>query len=129
MWLLVNLILYNSNGQPIVLPRTRELTVGSSQVYKEIVTADGTRKRYVIGYRPEVVATWDYFPADLLAEVTAIARSCSFFTMDYPGEDGNDNSGLFSVEASSVGVFAYRDGKPIWRGLTLTFSAQTTGRT
>ena len=122
------LIIYNSDNVAIELPRTRQLTVGSAQVYKEITTADGTRKRYVIGHRPEVVATWDYFPADLLNTVSQLARSCSFYTVRYPDTDGTDKSGLFSVNASNVGVFMYRNGKPVFHGLTLTFTAQRTER-
>lgn len=128
MWHLDKLIIYNSNNTAIELPRTREITYADHQVFKEITTADGSRKRYVIGSRPEVIATWDYFPAELLTQVSNLARSCAFYQLDYPGIDGTDKTGLFSVATSTVGVFMYRNGRPVWHGLTLTFTAQNVER-
>lgn len=116
-------IYVKDESEYIELPKA-DLTVGGEMVYTEVQMAAGNLVHYVQGYRQNITATWDYFPADLLASVTGLIRSGGWFRVDYPDIDGADKSGYFHISPSSMGVFTYQDGKPFWRGLTLTMVAR-----
>lgn len=116
--------IYNKAEDSIIELPLADLTLGGENVKKEVQMAAGNVVQYVQGFRPNISAYWDYFPADLLAQVTQLIRLGGWFRVDYPDIDGNDKSGYFSVTASSMGLFTYQDGKPFWRGLTLTFSSR-----
>lgn len=105
----------------ITLPRDHSLVNGGEVVAKEVQMAAGNIVTYVQGYRPSLSVTFDYFPADLLTQLTSLIRQGGWFKVDYPDLDGADKSGYFKITPSQMGVFAYRNGSPVWRGLTLTF--------
>lgn len=120
-----NIIIYNKDESTgIELPITRNLSIGGQSVDKEITMAAGNRVKYIIGYRATITAKWDYFPQDVLTELHALIRQGGWFKVRYPDLDGADNEGYFSVSQSSMGVFTYQNNTPMWRGLTLTFTAR-----
>lgn len=110
-------------SQTYELPKA-ELTIGGDAVGTEIQMAAGNLVRYIQGYRKVIRATWDYFPADLLAQVTGVIRSGGWYRLDYPDIDGTDKSGYFKIEPTEMGVFTYLDGAPVWHSLTLAFTAR-----
>lgn len=110
------------------LPKVRAITVGGENVKKEIQMAAGNLVQYIQGFRPAITAEFDYFPADLLAQVTALIRQGGWFLVEYPDQDGQDKTGYFSITPSAMGVFRYREGKPIWHGLTLNFISRDVER-
>lgn len=107
-------------GTAYELPKA-DLKMGGTNVSTEIQMAAGNLVEYVQGFRPTITATWDYFPAELLAQITGLIRRGGWFRVDYPDLDGADKTGYFKVTASEMGVYAYIDGMPYWHGLTLTF--------
>lgn len=117
-----NIIIYSKDEtEAYTLPSVRDVKNGGENVCKEIQMAAGNFVQYIQGYRPGFSATWDYFPADLLADLTGLLRRGGYFKVDYPDLDGADKSGYFKITQSQMGVFRYKDGVPIWHGLTLTF--------
>lgn len=110
-------------GEYIELPKA-DLTVGGEMVYTEVQMAAGNLVQYVQGYRQKITATWDYFPADLLAQLMTQLRSGGWFKVEFPDLDGTDHSGYFRIQPSTMGVFTYDNGKPFWQGLTLSLVAR-----
>ena len=84
----------------------------------------GRKVQYMQGFRPSFTAEWDWFPNDLLAQLTALLRQGGFFKVNYPDQDGTEKSGKFSISYPSTGIFKFKDGKPMWYGVSLTFTAQ-----
>lgn len=116
--------IYNAQNQAIELPRTKKISMGGALVATEVEMVSGRRVQCVQGFRPSFTAEWDWFPNDLLAQLTALLRQGGFFKVDYPDQDGNDKSGKFSISYPSTGIFKFKDGKPMWYGVSLTFTAQ-----
>lgn len=108
----------------IELPKTRAITSGGEIVKKEVQMAAGNIVQYVQGFRHVLTAEYDYFPADLLAQLISLLRQGGWFLVEYFDIDGTDKSGYFSVTTSAMGVFKYRNGQAMWHGLTLTFTAR-----
>lgn len=113
------------NGRSVlVLPRTRKITLGGEVVATEVEMVSGRRVQYVKGYRQSFTAEWEWFPNDLLAQLTALLRKGGFWRVEYPDQDGEDKSGMFSVSYPQTAIFKFKDGKPMWYGVSLTFAAQ-----
>lgn len=110
------------------LPKVRAITVGGENVKKEIQMAAGNIVQYVQGFRPSITAEFDYFPAALLSQVISLIRQGGWFLVEYPDPSGQDKSGYFSITPSAMGVFCYRNGNPMWHGLTLTFVSREVER-
>lgn len=108
----------------LILPRTRKVSAGGEVAANEIEMADGSLVSYIKGFRHQMTYEWDWFPADLLAELTEILRQGGYFLVDYPDLDGSDKSGLFKIAMSNMGIFKFKNNIPMWRGLTLTLTAQ-----
>lgn len=115
--------IYTADGF-LLLPKTRDLEVGGEVVSKEVTMAGGRRVMYVQGYREEIKAKWDWFPADQLAELTKLLRQGGFFKVAYPDQRGNECEGYFSITYPATEVFKFKDGKPMWHGVSLTLKAQ-----
>lgn len=113
-----------SGGTVLTMPRTRNIEMGGEIVAKTVTMASGRNVQYIQGFRPSFTAEWDWFPNDLLAELVQMLRGGGFFYVEYPDQDGNDHSGMFSISYPNTKVFRYVDGVPMWRGVSLTFTAQ-----
>lgn len=117
-----NIKIYTKDeSQAYILPKVRDIQNGGEIVTKEVQMAAGNLVHYVQGYRPAFTANFDYFPADLLASVTGLLRQGGWFLVEYPDTDGTDKAGYFKITPSAMGVFKYRNGAPIWHGLSLSF--------
>ena len=86
--------------------------------------ASGKVVRDIIGWRPEVSATWEWVPAGLLNQLVPIARSGAFINIQYPDSTGQNTSGLFSIEIGNQKIFKFVDGNPMWYNVELTAVAQ-----
>lgn len=116
--------LYSKDESTVFELPKADITIGGDAVGTEIQMAAGNLVHYIQGYRKVIRATWDYFPADLLAQITGVIRSGGWYRLDYPDIDGTDRTGFFKVEPSQMGVFTYLEGAPVWHGLTLAFTAR-----
>lgn len=116
--------IYNAQGAAIELPRTKKISMGGELVATEVTMVSGRKVQYVQGFRPSFTAEWEWFPNDLLAQLTNILRQGGYFKVEYPDQDGTDKSGYFAVSYPNTGIFKFKDGKPMWYGVSLTFSAQ-----
>lgn len=116
--------IYNAQGAAIELPRTKKISMGGELVATEVTMVSGRKVQYVQGFRTSFTAEWDWFPNDLLAQLTNILRQGGYFRVEYPDQDGTDKSGYFAVSYPNTGIFKFKDGKPMWYGVSLTFSAQ-----
>lgn len=116
--------IYNTQNQAIELPRTKKISMGGELVATEVTMVSGRKVQYVQGFRPSFTAEWEWFPNDLLAQLTNILRQGGYFKVEYPDQDGTDKSGYFAVSYPNTGIFKFKDGKPMWYGVSLTFSAQ-----
>ena len=84
----------------------------------------GRKVQYVQGFRPSFTAEWEWFPNDLLAQLTNLLRQGGYFKVEYPDQDGTDKSGYFAISYPSTGIFKFKDGRPMWYGVSLVFTAQ-----
>ena len=116
--------IYNANNVAIELPRTKKISMGGELVATEVTMVSGRKVQYVQGFRPSFTAEWEWFPNDLLAQLTNLLRQGGYFMVEYPDQDGTAKSGYFAVSYPNTGVFKFKDGKPMWYGVSLTFSAQ-----
>ena len=116
--------IYNAQNQVLELPRTKKISMGGELVATEVTMVSGRKVQYVQGFRPSFTAEWDWFPNDLLAQLTNILRQGGYFKVEYPDQDGTDKRGYFAVSYPNTGIFKFKDGKPMWYGVSLTFSAQ-----
>ena len=116
--------IYNAQNQVLELPRTKKISMGGELVATEVTMVSGRKVQYVQGFRPSFTAEWEWFPNDLLAQLTNILRQGGYFKVEYPDQDGTDKSGYFAVSYPNTGIFKFKDGKPMWYGVSLTFSAQ-----
>lgn len=119
-----NIIIYSPSGGAISLPDTKKISMGGAMIATEVEMVSGRKVQYVQGFRPSFTAEWDWFPNDILAELTGVLRQGGFFRVDYPDQDGNDKSGSFSISYPTTGIFKFKDDKPMWYGVSLTFTAQ-----
>lgn len=108
----------------ISMPKTRTLQVGGEYVSKEKTMASGKMVRDILGWRMTISASWDWVPAETLAQLVQTARSGNFLTIQYPDSTGQDASGSFSVSIGNQRVFRFLDGAPYWYSVTLTATAQ-----
>lgn len=116
--------IYNAQNQVLELPRTKKISMGGELVATEVTMVSGRKVQYVQGFRPSFTAEWEWFPNDLLARLTNLLRQGGYFKVEYPDQDGVDKSGYFAISYPSTGIFKFKDGKPMWYGVSLTFSAQ-----
>lgn len=106
------------------MPRTRTLEVGGEDVAREKTMASGKVVRDIIGWRKTVSASWEWLPADTLAEVVALARQCGFVTIEYPDVVNGTVSAKFSIKIGNQKVFKFRNGNPYWYNVELSATAQ-----
>lgn len=106
------------------MPRTKTLEVGGSYESQEATMASGKIVRDVLGWRVELTATWEWVPADLLAQIVQLARSGQFVTISYPDSTGQTVSGAFTLEIGNQKIFKFVDGVPVWYNVELTATAQ-----
>ena len=116
--------LYTADGICLTLPKTKQITMGGELAVKEVTMVSGRKVQYVQGFRPAFTAAWDYFPNDLLAEIISLLRKGGYFKVAYPGQDGKEKEGYFSISYPNTAIFCFRDKKPYWHNVSLTFSAQ-----
>lgn len=120
-----NIIIYSKDEtESYTLPKVRDMQNGGEVVYKEVQMAAGNLVHYVQGYRAKLSINFDYFPADLLADIMGLIRQGGWFRVDYPDTNGTDKTGYFKITPGTMGVFKFADGKPVWRGLKLDFVAR-----
>lgn len=113
--------IWNKNEDAYIELPITAISNGGEIVAKEVQMAAGNIVSYVQGYRPSFSMSWEYFPADLLAQVTSLIRQGGWFKCDYPDLDGADKTGYFKITPSQMGTFTFQEGKPFWRDLTMTF--------
>ncbi len=70
-----------------------------------------------------VIASWDWLPASSIVALVSLLRGNPFLYVEYPSPSGYA-SGWFEVEYPSMKVFAYKNGKAVWHGVTLSMTAQ-----
>ena len=116
--------IYNANNNVLEMPQTKRISMGGELVATEVTMVSGRKVQYVQGFRPSFTAEWEWFPNDLLAQLTNILRQGGYFRVEYPDQDGTDKSGYFAVSYPNTGIFKFKDGKPMWYGVSLTFSSQ-----
>lgn len=105
------------------MPRVKDIEVGADEESKKTTMASAKIVKDVIGYRPTVSASWDYVPADTIAELIAFIRTGDFLWVEYPSPTG-DAEGYYDVEYPSCEVFCYKDGKAVWHNISLDMTAQ-----
>lgn len=108
----------------ILMPRTKTLEVGGETETKTIVMAGGLEKQYVIGYRPVLAATWEYVPADILAQIVALSRAGGYVSITYPDSEGGTATGNFRITIGNQKIFKFVAGNPMWYNVELTATAQ-----
>lgn len=108
----------------IEMPRVRTIEVGGSYEAKEATMASGKIVRDVLGWRAEVRATWEWVPAGLLSQLIPIARSGEFVPVQYPDANGEDATGVFSIDIGNQKIFKFVEGDPMWYNVELTATAQ-----
>lgn len=106
------------------MPRTKTLEVGGSYESQEATMASGKIVRDVLGWRVELSATWEWVPAELLAQIVQLARSGQFVTISYPDSTGQTVSGAFTIEIGNQKIFKFVDGVPVWYNVELNATAQ-----
>lgn len=119
-----NIIIYTPSGGTISLPDTKKISMGGNMVATEVEMVSGRKVQYVQGFRPNFTAEWEWFPNDTLAELTALLRQGGYFAVKYPDQDGNDKEGKFNISYPATAIFKFKDDKPMWYGVSLTFTAQ-----
>lgn len=108
----------------IEMPRVRTIEVGGSYEAKEATMASGKIVRDVLGWRAEIRATWEWVPAGLLSQLVPIARSGEFVPVQYPDANGEDTTGIFSIDIGNQKIFKFVEGSPMWYNVELTATAQ-----
>lgn len=108
----------------VTMPKIKKITVGGSEVAKEITMASGKMVKDVIGHRTVIDAEWDYVPAATITALVTMLRAGGYFTVSYPDPDGTYKSGFFSINYPKNKIFKFVDGIPMWHGVSLTMTAQ-----
>lgn len=108
----------------IQMPRTRSLKVGGEQVGKNVTMASGKVVKEIIGFRTKLSAEWNWLPADTITKIHRLLRKGGFFLVKYPDPDKGDTEGMFEIKPPESGVFKFVDGKPRWKDVSLTMTAQ-----
>ena len=117
--------IYTDSTNYIILPKTKDLTLGGEQIYTEVTMVSGRRVRYIQGYRPILKASWDYVPSDLLSKLCELLRKGGFFKVAYPDQNGKDTEDYFSIDYPSTEVFSFKNGIPIWHNVSLNMKGQS----
>lgn len=114
-----------SNGvTTITMPRTNSVVDSGEVLATESTMASGKIVRDIKGFRAGFTYSWDYVPADTIAQLVAFARTGGFFTVGYFDVDGTEKSGTFSLSYPAFGVFCYKNGVAVWHNCKLTIKAQ-----
>ena len=108
----------------IEMPRTKSLEVGGAYEAVETTMASGKGVRDIIGWRPELTATWEWVPVGLLAQLVPLARSGGFVEITYPDSTGDTETGNFTIEIGAQKIFKFVNGNPMWYNVELTATAQ-----
>jgi len=113
-----------TNGTMTVeMPKVKAVEVGAVEVAISKQMASGKIVKDVTGYRPTILASWDFVPADTITNLLTLLRSGSFFTVLYPAPTG-DESGIFSITYPTLGLFSFIGGIPVWHNVTLSMEGQ-----
>lgn len=107
----------------IEMPRVKDITVGAEEVANTVTMASGKVVKDMIGYRTTLKAGWDYVPANIIAKLSVLLRTGSFFYVEYPAPTGADK-GTFSISFPDMKVFCFKDGVAVWHDVTLKMTAQ-----
>lgn len=116
-------IIISDGTQTVEMPRVKAVQVGGAEVAATKKMASGRIVKDVFGFRPTVSCSWDYVPADTIRTLLAMLRNGGFFSVQYPAPEG-DASGEFSINYPTLGIFAFRDGVPIWHSVSLTMESR-----
>ena len=108
----------------IEMPRTRSIEVGGDVEAKEATMASGKIVKDIIGFRKTITASWEWFPADLMARIVEIARTGDFVNIEYPDSTGKVESGLFKITIGNQKVFKFINDSPLWYNVELSATTQ-----
>lgn len=108
----------------VTMPRTKKVEVGGELECNEAKMASGKLVRDVIGWRPKISASWEWVPAETLAQVVAIARDGGYVEVSYPDADGSEASGMFAIEIGNQKIFKFNGTVPMWYNVELEAKAQ-----
>lgn len=126
MWLLDNIRIFKKDGVAFIdLPRTKNITYLDKPIVYETEMASGRLVQDIMGVRPTITAVFEYIPSETLKEVLELLRAGGFFNVTYPTPTGETREGMFKiVEGTGQKIFKFVNGKPMWYGLSLTFTSQ-----
>lgn len=110
--------------ETIDLPLTKSLTIGGEEVGNNIQMASGKMVKEIIGFRTILKAEWNYLPQSTITELHRLLRKGGFFHVQYPDPEKGDASGMFSISMPQSGIFRFKYGKPVWKDISLEFTAQ-----
>lgn len=117
-------IIISDGTVSIEMPRTRSLKVGGETVGKDVTMASGKVVKEVKGFRAKLTAEWNWLPAATITQIHRLLRKGGFFMVSYPDPDKGDTQGLFEIAPPESGIFKFVDGKPRWKDVSLTMTAQ-----
>ncbi len=118
------IIIYNyDKTEKIVMPKTKDVSVGADEVSKKTTMASSKIVKDIIGFRANVSASWDYVPAVDITRLIHFIMSGSFLWVEYPAPTGC-KSGYFDIEYPSCDIFCYKKGRAVWHNVSIKMTAQ-----
>lgn len=120
-------MLSNISIDGIVMPRTRSLEIGGTDVSIETEMANKKWVKDYIGWRVELKANWEWVPEDTLKAVIQSVKSGRYLPIKYPTPNG-DASGNFKVTIGDQKIFKFKNGAPMWYNVSLAATAQEVQR-
>ncbi len=120
---MINTITISNGTTSVTMPRVKAISVGGTEVSKQTEMASGKIVKDLLGYRPSIVAQWDYVPASTITALLTLLKTGCFFTVTYPSPTG-DASLVCSIDYPTLGIFAFIDGVPMWHSVTLVMDGQ-----
>jgi len=107
----------------ITMPRIKDISVGAKEVSNTVTMASGKVVKDVLGFRPQITASWDYVPAATIVALLSLMKANPFLYVEYPSPSGDAN-GTFEVDYPTLSVFQYKNGTAVWHDVKLTMSGQ-----
>lgn len=109
----------------LIMPVSRKVSVGGTDVCKEIEMASGKLVREMKGHRVKVTAEWDWLPVDVLTDLHTMLRRGGYFTVTYPDPAQGMTTASFAIAYPTSKIFRFgSNGEPRWHEVTLAMTAQ-----
>lgn len=117
-------IIISKGGTQVVLPPTRNVSVGGKEISVEKEMISGKLVKDIIGFRRTAEAEWELVPAETMSALHALLREGGYFYVQYPDPVAGTGAGYFSIEYPEAKIFKFIGTEAFWYGVSLKMMAQ-----